>query len=250
MLARHVAQREITRSRFPKCLQRRIRACYGFRLNPSPPTQSFPVSVSIRKGNVCLQHFLYKLLFSYAASFFVLVAFAEAQAPGRAVKAHLPPENEIWMGGIVNESNQEWRYLKGEAKVQTSEMVITADNIDYNSDTHWAYARGHVHLEHFATGDKLNADHGEYNLETEEGRFYEVTGTSPAKIISSPWVLTTTNPFYFQAQWAERIKNRYILHHGFVTDCKMPKPWWTFQAPLFDIIPGDRAIARHAIFRL
>ena len=190
------------------------------------------------------------MLFSYAASFFVLVAFAEAQAPGRAVKAHLPPENEIWMGGIVNESNQEWRYLKGEAKVQTSEMVITADNIDYNSDTHWAYARGHVHLEHFATGDKLNADHGEYNLETEEGRFYEVTGTSPAKIISSPWVLTTTNPFYFQAQWAERIKNRYILHHGFVTDCKMPKPWWTFQAPLFDIIPGDRAIARHAIFRL
>ncbi len=154
------------------------------------------------------------------------------------------------MEGITQDSNEQWRYLKGSAKVQTSEMVISADQIDYNSDTHWAYARGHVHLQHFATGDKLNADHGEYNLETEEGRFYEVDGTSPSKIISSPWVLSTTNPFYFQAEWAERIKNRYILHHGFVTDCKTPKPWWIFEAPLFDIIPGDRAIARHTIFRL
>jgi LPS-assembly protein len=154
------------------------------------------------------------------------------------------------MEGVTQDSNEEWRYLKGAAKVQTSEMVISADQIDYNSDTHWAYARGHVHLEHFATGDKLNADHAEYNLETEEGRFYTVDGTAPAKIISSPWILSTTNPFYFEAEWAERIKNRYILHHGFVTDCKMPKPWWTFQAPLFDIIPGDRAIARHTIFRV
>jgi LPS-assembly protein len=40
------------------------------------------------------------------------------------------------------------------------------------------------------------------------------------------------------------------MHHGFVTDCKLPKPWWIFQAPLFDIIPGDRAIGRNTIFRL
>ena len=181
---------------------------------------------------------------------FLLASHGAAQAPARPAKANLPPENEIWMEGVTQDSNQQWRYLKGAAKVQTSEMVISADQIDYNSDTHWAYARGHVHLQHFATGDILNADHGEYNLETEEGRFYQVNGTSPAKIISSPWVLSTTNPFYFQAQWAERIKNRYILHHGFVTDCKMPKPWWTFEAPVFDIIPGDRAIARHTIFRV
>lgn len=181
---------------------------------------------------------------------FLLVRCGTAQTPTRPPKANLPPENEIWMEGVTQDSNEEWRYLKGAAKVQTSEMVISADQIDYNSDTHWTYARGHVHLEHFATGDKLNADHAEYNLETEEGRFYTVDGTAPAKIISSPWILSTTNPFYFEAEWAERIKNRYILHHGFVTDCKMPKPWWTFQAPLFDIIPGDRAIARHTIFRV
>lgn len=129
-------------------------------------------------------------------------------------------------------------------------MSISADEIDYNSDTQWTYAKGHVHMEMFSTGDKLNADHGEYNLKTEEGKFYAVDGTAPSKIISSPAVLSTTNPFYFKADWAERIKNRYILHKAFVTDCKYPKPWWTFDAPVFDVIPGDRAIGRHTLFRL
>ena len=168
----------------------------------------------------------------------------------RPLKANLPPVDEIWMSGVTQDSNNEWRYLKGAAKIETAEMRIQGDQIDYNSDTHWAYARGHVQLEQFVTGDKLNADHGEYKLQTEEGKFYTVDGTSPAKIMTSPWVLTTTNPFYFKAQWAERIRNRYILHHGFVTDCKAAKPWWTFQAPVFDVIPGDRAIVRHAVFRL
>ena len=168
----------------------------------------------------------------------------------RPPKADLPPEDEIWYGAVRQDSHSEWKYLKGGAKLQTSEMSITADEIDFNSDTNWAYARGHVRLEHFVTGDVLNADHGEYNLKTEEGKFYAVSGTSPAKIMTSPGILTTTNPFYFQALWADRIKNRYVLHHGFVTDCKMPKPWWTFNAPVFDIVPGERAIARHTVFRL
>lgn len=185
-----------------------------------------------------------------AAACFGSGRFAAGQTVTRPGKANLPPADEIWMGAIVNESHNEWRYLRGKAHLQTSEMLISADEIDYNSDTAWAYGRGHVHLEEFSTGDKLEADHGEYNLQTEEGKFYVVAGTAPAKILTSPGVLTTTNPFYFQARWAERIRNRYILHHGYITDCKIPKPWWTFQAPVFDIIPGNRAMARHTVFRL
>jgi LPS-assembly protein len=165
-------------------------------------------------------------------------------------KADLPPDNEIWEGGVTQDSQGEWKYLKGSAQVRTSEMTITADEIDFNEDTAWAYARGHVHLVHYATGDILNADHAEYNLKTEEGKFYVVNGTSPAKIMTGPGLLTTTNPFYYEGQWADRIKTRLILHKGFITDCKVPKPWWTFEAPVFDIVPGQRAIARHSIFRL
>ncbi|MBV9084365.1 MAG: LPS-assembly protein LptD [Acidobacteriaceae bacterium] len=172
------------------------------------------------------------------------------QSAAHPVKADLPPKNEIWTAAVSEESNGTVRHLRGVAEIKTSEMVISADEVDYDSDTNWAYARGHVHLEHFATGDKINADRAEYNLKTEEGKFYNINGTSPAKVMTNPGVLTTTNPFYFQALWADRIKDRYILHKGFVTDCKLPKPWWVFQAPVFDIIPGDRAIIRHAVFRL
>lgn len=173
-----------------------------------------------------------------------------AQTANHPKKADLPPFDEIWYGAVTQTSESEWKYLKGSARLQTTEMLITADEIDFNSDTSWAYARGHVRLEHFATGDILNADHAEYNIRTEEGKFFAIDGTSPSKILTSPGVLTTTNPFYFQAQWADRIKNRYVLHHGFITDCKMPKPWWTFQSPQFDVVPGERAIARHAVLRV
>ena len=184
---------------------------------------------------------------------FALLTFsgsAYGQILTRPAQADLPPKDEIWYGAIHQDSNGEWRYLKRSSKVQTSEMSISADEIDFNSDTHWAYARGHVRLEHYKTGDIINAQKGEFNIETDEGRFYDVTGTAPPKLMTNPFALTTTNPFYFQANWVDRIKNRYILHHGFVTDCKVPKPWWVFEAPTFDIVPGDRALARSAVFRL
>ncbi len=250
MLASHLASLAVISAPPRKPLRSRHPPCYGFRLNPSSALRSPPVSLSNRKWEVCLEHFSSKVFFLLPPLLFLLIPTAAAQTAVHPAKADLPAPDEIRMWGVVNESNGEWRYLKGTAKVETTEMDLSADEIDYNSDTHWTYARGHVHLEHFATGDKLNADHGEYNLKTEEGKFYTVDGTSPAKIMTSPGVLTTTNPFYFRAQWAERIKDRYILHRGFVTDCKTPKPWWTFEAPIFDIIPGDRAIARRTVFRL
>jgi LPS-assembly protein len=167
-----------------------------------------------------------------------------------AAKDDIPSDTEIVQKAVLEESNGEWKYLKGAAEVRTSEMVITADEIDFNGDTAWMYARGHVHLVHFATGDVLNADHAEYNLKTEEGKFFVVNGTSPTRIVTSPGLLTTTNPFYYQGEWADRIKGRLILHKGFITDCKIPKPWWTFDGPVFDIVPGQRAIARRSVFRI
>src|ERR1700761_5770290 len=232
-----------------KLLRPRCCSCYRLRLSFRGHGHFYPVFVSTRNSAVCPEHSRASLFF-LAWGLILLAPAASSQTVTRPVKTDLPPEGWIRMHALVNESDNEWRHLKGSAHIETTEMEISADEIDYNSDTAWLYARGHVRMQQFSTGDKLNADHGEYNLQTEEGKFFVVDGTAPAKILTSPAVLTTTNPFYYQAQWAERIKNRYILHHGFVTDCKMPKPWWSFQAPVFDIIPGDRAMARHALFRL
>jgi len=127
-------------------------------------------------------------------------------------------------------------------------MVLDADAIDYNRDTGDATATGHVRFQKFTTGEKMQCDHATYNVDDEAGKFYAVNGTSPAKIESKPGVLTTSNPFYFQAQWAERIQDKYILYHGFVTDCKVPKPWWRLRGRRFVIYPEKKALAYRAVF--
>jgi len=131
-----------------------------------------------------------------------------------------------------------------------NDMVLTADSADFNGDTGDAYAQGHVHYVNFTTGEKLDCDRAEYNVDTETGTFYNVRGTSPAKINSSPGVLSTTNPFYFQGEWARRLQQKYVIYRGFVTDCTMPRPWWRLTGPKFDIIPGERAKGYRSVFRV
>ncbi len=141
-------------------------------------------------------------------------------------------------------------HLRGNAEVETTDMLLKADQIDYDEESANAEARGNVRFEQFVHGEKIQASRAEYNLDDETGKFYDVTGTSPAKIDSRPGMLTTSNPFYFQGAWAERIEDKYVLHDGTVTDCQMPGGWWTLRGPRFDLFPGDHAIAYRSIFRL
>ncbi len=223
---------------------------YGLQLKVFTPVQFFVPFLINRNSKSCKEYFSYFFAVVVCCLVFLSPIAALAQASIQVTRPNLPAKDEIRTEGVYNESKGEWRYIHGVASVETSEMKISADQIDFNSDTNWAYARGHVHMEVFESGEKLDADHVDYNIKTQQGRFYEISGTTPPKIISSKGLLTTTNPFYFKAQWADRIKNRYILHHGFLTDCTLPKPWWVFESPVFDVVPGDRAIARNTVFRL
>jgi LPS-assembly protein len=60
--------------------------------------------------------------------------------------------------------------------------------------------------------------------------------------------MTSNSPFYFQGEWAERLGNRYILYNGFVTNCKMPRPWWRLRGPKFIIEPEHKATAYRTTF--
>jgi LPS-assembly protein len=159
-------------------------------------------------------------------------------------------QDEILVSAVSEEAEGPVRKLRGMARIETSEVLIKADEIDYNERTKYAEARGNVYFEHFAGGELIWADRVEYNLADETARYYRVRGSVPAKVDIRPGILATTSPFSFEGRWAERIKRRYILHDGFITNCKLPRPTWIFKGPTFDIVPGDRAIARNAVFRL
>jgi LPS-assembly protein len=82
------------------------------------------------------------------------------------------------------------------------------------------------------------------------GRFENPVGISQPRIITRPHVLTSTSPYYFTGQWAERVGEKYLLYKGWITNCKVPNPWWIMLSPKIDIIPGDRAIMHKSLFRL
>ena len=142
------------------------------------------------------------------------------------------------------------RKLHGHAEVEGATMVFQADDIEYNEDTGDLRATGHVFYQNFDKKEKVWADRLEYNTDSETGKFYKVHGETEPHIEARPGILTTSNPFYFEGDWAERAGDKYILHNGFVTNCKIPSPWWTLRGPKFDIIPGERAIAYHSVFRI
>lgn len=143
-----------------------------------------------------------------------------------------------------------WRRLHGGAELETHTQLLKADDLDYNEETGEVLANGNVYLQNFDGGDELWADRAEYNVDSETGTFYNVRGLSPVEAPRRLGILPSSNPYYFQGKWAEKRENKYILHHGFITNCDRPEPTWTVRGPLFDIIPRDRAIARNATFHV
>ena len=126
-------------------------------------------------------------------------------------------------------------------------MYLTADQVDRNTETGEIEARGDVHYENLMDGQKMSCALAQYDINSETGKFFDVTGSATTRIQKKPGMLTTTNPFFFKGEWAEKIKDRYLLHKGFVTDCKPETVWWRLRATTFDIIPNDRAISRKSV---
>lgn len=163
---------------------------------------------------------------------------------------HDIPPGWVEFRAIHQQSEGPLKHLRGEASVETSDAFLKADEIDYNEDTGDAEARGNVYLLHYAGGEELWADRADYNADQETGKFYNVRGKSPVHIEAKPGVLTSSSPFYFQGKWAERLQDKYVLHDGFITNCKTPNPWWILRGPKFDVVPNERAIAYRTVFWL
>jgi LPS-assembly protein len=164
--------------------------------------------------------------------------------------AEVPPQGEWYFYATHQEANGPLRSLRGNARVQGPNMIFQADEIDYNDQTRDLTARGHVYYQNFDRNERIWCDSLTYNTEDETGRFEHPVGLNQPRIIARPHVLTSTSPYYFQGEWADRDGMKYILYKGWITNCKVPNPWWIMRSPKMDIIPGDRAIAYRSIFRL
>ena len=161
-----------------------------------------------------------------------------------------PAPDDYKVDSDTQEVNGDLRHLRGHVHLETIDKKFDADAVDYNDDTGDLEAWGNIRYENFLDGTKLTCDHLKYNVNTENGIFYGIKGTSETRIVSRPGLLTTNNPFYFEGKWGERVDGKYIIHEGYVTDCKVPKPWWRLTSTRFDITPNDRALTHHAVFHV
>ena len=140
--------------------------------------------------------------------------------------------------------------LHGNAWVEDSRMLLRGDDMEWDEQTGELHASGHVYLRNFQRNEQVWCDRMEYNTKQETGKFYNVRGQMVPRIVARPGILTSHSPFYFEGQWAERTGGIYVLHHGFITNCKMPAPWWRLRGPKFTIVPGDKALAYRAMYLL
>ena len=243
---------------------------YVCRLSPQPCTR--PHSVRITLELIC--HALsssvtYNIILSVLAAL-VFTRAASAQIPPTSVLVPPPtsapvaqPNKRIykprpnappvgWWDVHAEDQNAEghvW-HLRGHAEMENVNMLFRADEIDFNEDTGDVQARGNIYFEQFERNEKIWAGHMEYNTKTEKGKFYDVRGTTSPRIDTRPGMLTSINPYYFQGKWAERVDGHYILYNGFLTNCRIPNPWWRLKGPRFNVVPQESARAYRSVFLL
>jgi LPS-assembly protein len=193
-----------------------------------------------------------------SALYFLCAISLALNISGQALPSAPPPEQRPKLGPndveIDSAGTQEQigpiKTAEDSVVVYTGSVYATGDKVSFDRDSNHLQVQGNVFYQNLEDGQKLKCDLVEYNVETKTGTFYNVSGSANAVIEAKPGLLTTSNPFYFEGKTAEKMEKRYIVHDGFITDCKPSNAWWKLKGSKFDIIPDDRAIAHHATLYL
>jgi len=126
---------------------------------------------------------------------------------------------------------------------------LRADHIEYNEETNEALARGHVQYDF--ENQHLEADEAHYNVGTGRGTFLNVRGLIKIERKPNPTILVTDNPLYFEAQQVERLGNDlYVIRKAWITICDPQRPKWQFFAPRARVRLGKTMALVNANFHL
>lgn len=161
------------------------------------------------------------------------------------------PSQEITIHAKEQEKQGTLYKLRGDVEIDFRTYVLHADDVTYDSATGESTETGHVRLDGGYHDTHLIADHGTYNINTDTGRFYEVSGTIGMQFRGKNIFLTSSNPFFFTGKMVEKNgPDNYVVNDGEVTSCEMPDPKWTFKSQRAVVVVGDRAVMYHSTFRI
>ncbi|HET9304969.1 MAG TPA: LPS assembly protein LptD [Candidatus Sulfotelmatobacter sp.] len=152
---------------------------------------------------------------------------------------------------LQQEKDGEVYKLHGDVEIHYRNYVLRADDLTYNSNTGEATASGHFTVDGGVNDDHIKASHGNYNVTTETGRFYDVTATTGLRFSGNRAILTSTAPFAFTGKRVEKTSSdHYEVYDGSITTCELPHPKWKFQAHRVAVDVGGNATIYHSDFLL
>jgi LPS-assembly protein len=141
--------------------------------------------------------------------------------------------------------------LRGAVEIKFETWVFRGDHVTYNSVSGDAKVTGHATLDGGPRDMHIAASHGEYNIRSQTGKLYDVTGTTGARFRGNNVTLTSSNPIAFTATEVDQTgPEEYLLHHGTVTSCEVPHPKWRFHAARIILRVGNSAKVYNSTFRL
>jgi LPS-assembly protein len=136
--------------------------------------------------------------------------------------ASLEADQQSEVGGIS--------HADGNVDLRYQNTRLRADHVEYNKETAVAIARGHVQLDYM--NQHIEADEAHYEVRTGHGTFFHVRAAFSIERRTTPTLLVSPNPLYFEAEEAERLdEHTYRIKKAWMTVCDPDKPTWKFYAP-------------------
>src|SRR3954463_13972680 len=172
------------------------------------------------------------------------------------VTSQLRPAQAVSTEEVTIEADQQEKigdtyHLRGHVHIHFRQFDVRADEITYDAKTGDITAVGHLIFDGGPNDLHIEGSRATYNARREVGKFYDVVGTTGAKIRGKHVLLTSSNPFSFSGRVVEKSgKNRIIVNEGTVTSCTLENPKWTFKAHKVDVVLGENAKLYHSTFRL
>lgn len=176
--------------------------------------------------------------------------------PRLAGQLHCPPvapssKDAVTICAMRQEKHGPIFKLHVRSKIDYRDFTLWSDEATYNSDTGDVTLDGHVALDGGPNDEHIHASHGTYNLRSETGVFYDVTGTINSNLHPHGLLLTTSNRFAFSGKVVYKTgPDHYVVHDGVITTCDLAHPKWQFNTHRASVTAGDSATIYLATFRI
>jgi LPS-assembly protein len=173
-----------------------------------------------------------------------------------------PPQRAILESDLPQSRHDDIYTAAGNVTLTYEGHILRADSLSYNDATGDVTAQGHVELSGGDNDEHLQASHATYNLNTQTGRFYDVTGSvglsqaarAPVDTNTNAGIATTntvhqpsyqnSNPFLLEGKIVVKTgPTAYTIYNGSVTSCLLPHPDWQLFARKISVDNGQAHMA-------